>query len=77
MKIQVILALTAAMFPFSVGLADDQSTIGVRLQGFKEVPAGSTSARGYFTAEIDRNQDIGAGEFAELLGAINAGVAYV
>lgn len=148
MKIKSILALTAVMFPFSVGLADDQSTVRAKLQGFKEVPAISTSARGHFTAEIDQNlgtlsyllsysglqgavqqshihfgqphvnggisvflcsnlgngpagtqacpaegsvkgtisagdvigpgaQGIGAGEFAELLEAIKAGVAYV
>lgn len=148
MKIKSILALTAVMYPFSVGLADDQSTVRAKLQGFKEVPAISTSARGHFTAEIDQNlgtlsyllsysglqgsvqqshihfgqphvnggisvflcsnlgngpagtqtcpaegsvkgtisagdvigpgaQGIGAGEFAELLEAIKAGVAYV
>lgn len=148
MKIPVTLALTTAMLSINVGVADDQPTVRARLQGFKEVPAVSSPARGSFTAALDRDasiisyeltysglqgtaqqshihfgqthvnggisvflcsnlgngpagtqacppegtikgairasdvigpggQGIGAGEFAELLTAINAGVAYV
>lgn len=148
MKIPIILALSTVVLPINVGIADDQSKVRAKLQGFKEVPAVSTPARGSFTAVIDRNasmisyeltfaglqgtaqqshihfgqlhvnggisvflcsnlgngpagtqacppegtikgiirtidvigpggQGIGAGEFAELLSAITAGVAYV